>query len=102
MVMQSCKNWKGLIGILGLCVCAGLLIDLQDLTQHSFSPVFDWIDTKPEHPKSLITKPKEPKVMENLPKNKQDQVKIDMQKISLESDFKVSVRQIDHCIIVNS
>lgn len=76
--MQLCSNWKGLLGIVGLCVCAGLLIELQDLPQHSFSPVFDWIDAKPKpvtNKQSLIEKPKEPEAMDSLPKKILDKVR---------------------------
>ena len=90
MVMQlSSKNWKGLIGILGLCACAGLLIDSQDFlltepqdfSHHSVSPVFDWIKAKPKSvtdlKQSLTTRPKEPDLVDDgPPKIIQDKVRI--------------------------
>ena len=83
--MQSCKNWKGLIGIVGLCACVGFLIKPQDFSHHSFSPVFDWIDVKPKSvtaKQSLTTTPKETEVMvdDGPPKNNiQDKVRIHIQ-----------------------
>ena len=92
MVMQSCKNWKGLIGILGLCACTGLLIDPQHFllnkqegfSHPSFSPVFDLIDAKPKSvtaKQSLTTRPKEPDMVvdDGQPLNIQDKVRIHIQ-----------------------
>ena len=76
--MQLYKSWKCLIAIIGLCVCAGLLIDLQNVPRHSFSPVVEWIETKSKHVTDT-TRSKEPKVTKSLPKNIKDKVRINIQ-----------------------
>ena len=80
--MQLCTNWKGLIGIVGLCICAGFLIELQDSPHHSIPPVLYWLDAKPKpvtDKESLIPKAKESDVMESLPRKILDKVRIDIQ-----------------------
>ena len=84
--MQICMNWKGLLGIVGLCVCAGLFIEPQDFlltepqdfSNHSFPQAFDAKPKSVTDEQSLTTRPKEPDLVvdDGPPKNIKDKVRM--------------------------
>ena len=79
--MQLCKTWKGLISIVGLCLFAGLLVELQDLPHHSIPPLFEWLDTESVPAKALkvtVRSRETDEAMESPPTNIKDKVRIDI------------------------